>query len=74
MAKTRTPGNNAKNFRRARAIKRLEARLKLSDKELFASAKSLKPGTNDGIVDYRKRMTAELENTKKIQSAKGGSL
>lgn len=72
--KTRTPANNLKNFRRARAIKRLEARLKLSDKELFASAKSLKPGTNDGIVDYRKRMALELEHTKKIQVAKGGSL
>lgn len=74
MAKTRTPGNNLKNFRRARAIKRLEARLKLSDTEIFKTAKALKPGTNDGIVGYRARRTAELENTKKIQSAKGGSL
>lgn len=74
MAKTRTPANNIKNFRRARAIKRLEARLKLSDKELFATAKCLKPGTNDGIKDYRARMTAELEHTKKIQVSKGGSL
>lgn len=72
--KTRTPANNIKNFRRARAIKRLEARLKLSDAELFKTARSLKPGTNDGILDYRKRMNAELEHTKKIQSAKGGSL
>jgi len=72
--KTRTPANNRKNFRRARAIKRLEARLKLSDSEIFKIAKSLKPGTNDGIVDYRKRMNDELERTKKIQITKGGNL
>jgi hypothetical protein len=41
MAKTRTPANNRKNFRRARAIKRLEASLpSVKDPVKLASRKA----------------------------------
>lgn len=47
MAKTLNPRNNLKNFRRQRAAARLEAYLKLSDKELIATSKRFR--TSDGI-------------------------
>ncbi len=68
MAKTRTPGNNVKNFRRARVIKMVEAKLDLKDGELL----KLKPGAD--VKEYRAQLTAHLAHLRTIQTAKGGSL
>ena len=56
--------NNLKNQRRIRAAARLEARMKLQDKDLLATAKCLRTDPNIGTVAYREQMKAELERTK----------
>lgn len=68
--KTRNSANNIRNFRRARAIKRLELKLQLGDVALVAQAAQAQPDAKA----YRARLTDELERTKKIQTLKGGSL
>jgi hypothetical protein len=63
--KTRTPANNRRNLRRARAISRLEA--KIASQGKLDAVRRLSP-------EKLAAAKLELENIKKIQIAKGGNL
>lgn len=68
LMKTRTPALNAKNNRRARAIKLIEGKLALKDSELTQRAPAKE------IKSYRAELTSHLVKLKQIQNAKGGTL
>lgn len=72
MAKSRTPGNNAKSFRRARAIKLIEGKLNLKDSELAQRRSEHQAPLT--IAQYRAELLAHAANLRALQQTKGGTL
>ncbi len=72
--KTRTPIKNKKSIRRLRVIKKLEARLKLGDKELASTAKRFKNSQAEAseVKAYRSDLEQHLKSLREIQNKKGG--